>query len=139
MTVNKKAYMNHFKTLVTVSGTYTCSPTDWTPNPDHSGTHANLTQIQGARYVVTGGGGMGGGGMGGGGMGLECDSVSHAWSFDVPANVTDSFGGSPATWKSGKVAANIGGNASNGGCDENNENCWGFGIGINFDMVLQIG
>jgi hypothetical protein len=89
MTVNKKAYTNHFKTLVTVSGTYTCSPTDWIPNPDSSGLNVNLTQIQGSRFVVTGGGGMGGGGMGGGGgEGILCDSVSHSWSIDVPANVS---------------------------------------------------
>ena len=129
MTENKKAYTNHWKTVVTVSGMYTCSPSDWIPNPENSGLNVGLTQIQGIRFVVTGQGGMGG-------EGLVCNSEPQSWSVDVPANVSGDNGGTPATWKAGKVAANIGGKASDQVCDQNG--CSGHNIGTNFDMVLQI-
>jgi len=49
------------------------------------------------------------------------------------------FGGTPATWKAGKVAANIGGNASGAFCDDSGFCTPGVhNIGTNFDMVLQI-
>jgi hypothetical protein len=136
MTVNKKAYTNHWKTVVTVSGMYTCSPSsDWTPNLNSSGLNVGLWQIQGTRFVVTGQGGMGG--MGG--DVLVCDSISHSWSVDVPANVYGDNGGTPATWKAGKVAASIGGNAADGFCDPSGGCSPGeHNIGISFDMVLQI-
>jgi hypothetical protein len=70
-----------------------------------------------------------------GGEVLVCNSISHSWRVDDPANVSGDNGGTPATWKSGKVAANIGGNASDGGCDPSC--CFGHNIGTNFDTVLQ--
>jgi hypothetical protein len=134
MTVNKKAYTNHWKTVVTVSGMYTCSPsTDPSWTPTNIGLNVGLTQIQGTRFVVTGQGGM----PGMGGEALVCNGLSQPWSVDVPANVSGDNEGTSATWKRGKVAANIGGNASDGGyCDESG--CYGHNIGINFDTVLQI-
>jgi len=130
MTVNKKALTNQFKTLITVSGTYSCSAINWTPNPDISGINVNVTQIQGARTIVTGGGGNGG---------LTCDGETHPWSLEVQAmSGSGPFGGTPATWKAGKVAASIGGNASDGWCDESG--CYDQinSIGTNLEKVLQI-
>lgn len=59
-----------------MSGTYTCSAEGWIPNPDISGINVNVTQIQGARVVVTGQGGNGG---------VICDGGTYPWSVEVQA------------------------------------------------------
>ena len=74
-----------------------------------------------------------------GGEVLVCNSISHSWRVDDPANVSGDNGGTPATWKAGKVAANIGGNASDGFCDDSGFYTPGVhNIGTSFDTVLQI-
>ena len=130
MTVNKTAYTNHWKTLITVTGTYKCSVTGgW--NVTNSGIGADVTQIQGRKYVVRGQNGTNG-------PPLICDNGSHKWAFEVAATVNTMNGPSPATWKAGYVAANINGNVSDQTCDMGGCSGGSHNVGLNFDKVLQI-
>jgi hypothetical protein len=127
MTVNKTAYTNHWRTVITVSGTYKCSRTGgWTVTD--SGMTAEVTQVQGRRYVVRGLG------FTMGGASINCNGTSHKWSTDVQAMVN---GMTPATWKKGYVAANIGGSVDGtcdtGGCVRGTHH-----LETSFDKVLQI-
>lgn len=127
MTVNKTAYTNHWKTLITVTGTYKCTLTGgWTPT--NSGINADVTQVQSRRYVVRGQGGT----MG---AGLTCNGKAQKWSLDVQAMVN---GMTPATWKAGYVAAGIGANVMDGTCDMGGCTPGAHNLGLNFDKVLQI-
>jgi len=122
LTVNKTAnYTNQFKTAITLSGTYTCSPSD----PINSGININVSQIQGKGVIVTGGSYL---------MGpLNCTGSSQTWTTDVYANFgSGPMGGTPATWKGGRATANVQGNASYGNCEAGN--C----IAASVDQVIHI-
>ena len=122
LTVNKTAnYTNQFKTAITLSGTYTCSPSD----PINSGININVSQIQGKGVIVTGGSYL---------MGpLTCDGVSQPWTVTpVYANFGPGMGGMPATWKGGRATANVQGNASYGDCGA------GDCIAASVDQVIHI-
>jgi hypothetical protein len=132
ITVDKAAYTNQFKTAITVTGTYTCSPNfgegGFDPaSPIDSSLNINVSQIQGKGVIVSGGNGFGG---------LVCDGTTQTWAMtDVWANFGSGMGGGmPATWKGGRATVNANGGASQGDC-MNNE-C--IGIGASVDKVLQI-
>lgn len=126
LTVDKTAYTSQFKTMLTVSGTYSCS-VSFDVNPDFSGMGINVSQIQGKSRVVTGGSGYGGGAGE-----FICDGQTYPWSVsDVYAN----FGFEPATWKGGRATASISGGISSGPCEEGQQ-CQG--VGADVTRVIQI-
>lgn len=121
LTIDKTAYTSQFKTMLTVSGTYTCSVSfPW--DQQFSGMGIDVTQIQGKGKVVAGGSGYGD---------FTCDGTTYAWSVtDIYAN----FGWEPATWKGGRATAHVGGGVNAGECNE--FGCQG--VGDDVSRVIQI-
>lgn len=132
LTIDKNAYTSQFKTMLTVSGTYTCNVESFTPDPQFSGMGVDVSQIQSKGRIVDGGSGYGD---------FTCDGTTHAWSVtDVYAN----FGsmGEPATWKGGRATAHVGGGVNAGGeCywdEESQQDVCPPGAGDDVPWVIQI-
>lgn len=127
LTVNNKATLNSFRTIVTVSGTYTCTEPTGGVNPDFSGLGGQVSQIYKGNTVVSGGGGTGGPGF------FTCDNLAHPWSFDVQAFDGN---GQPAVWKNGKAIFQYGGGVSDGpDCEGGGSDC----AGASGQTVIQLG
>ena len=103
LTVDGTATLNEFRTILTLTGTYTCTePPGF--DQDHSGIGGQVLQVRkGGKFIVQGGFGVGP---------LTCDGTTQTWSADVQAHVD----GVPALWKRGRVIVNGGGNTCNTDC-----------------------
>lgn len=98
------ATLNEFKTVLTLTGTYTCGAPGFDEN--NSGIGGDLFQEQkGGKLIVHSG-------LGFGGDQFICDGNPQEWSSDVQAEVD----GEPAVWKRGRVLVNGGGKVCDADC-----------------------
>jgi hypothetical protein len=125
LTVDKTAYTDLFPTAITLTGTYTCSA-NFIVDPAFSGIGVNVQQtqhgIQRGVIFVTGGSFYGP---------LNCNGETQDWTADVWAN----YQGGQATWKNGRAAVTVNGNASAGQCQLDTQ-CQG--IGTEVDTFIHI-
>ena len=104
--VDGTATLNQFRTVLTVTGTYTCLAPGFDEN--NSGFGGSVFQSQkGGKFVV-----QGGLGFGGEENPLLCNGVEQEWSSEVHANFDDD----PAVWKRGRVIVSGGGNVCDADC-----------------------
>ena len=107
VTVNPTATLNQFKTVIHLSGTYTCSGTF---DPEFSGFGGEVLQsYKGGKVVVNGGFGIDS-------NDLECTGNPIQWDAFINASAEND---EPAVWKRGRVIANFGGGIGDG-TDEHN-------------------
>ncbi len=99
--VDGTATLNEFKTVLTITGTYTCDAEEFDEN--NSGFGGSVFQSQkGGKVIVEGGLGDQ----------LDCDGTEKEWSSDVQAHVGDV----PAVWKRGRVIVSAGGQVCDSDC-----------------------
>ena len=110
MTVDGTATLNQFKTILTLTGEYTCTLPEGGIDPEHTGGGGQVYQEhKGGKLIVTGDFGFDGGE-------IVCDGTPQEWSADVQAHVD----GVPAVWKNGRVIVSANIQVCNTDCEDGN-------------------